>query len=100
MLKRWDKSANSRCPNCGKLNKDANHLNRCTDNGRQLMLLKCIHELKEWMMDNNTYPKLIEWIPQYLLKQRKTNVTDLGAMSPNMCKVGAAQERIGWRHFI
>ena len=61
MLQRWDKSANSRCPNCGKPNEDANHLNRCTDNGRQLMLLKYIYELKEWMTDNNTYPELIKF---------------------------------------
>ena len=71
MLQRWDKSANSRCSNCGKLNEDANHLNRCMNKGRQLMLLKCIHELKEWMIDNNIYPVLIKWIPQYLLKQGK-----------------------------
>ena len=60
MLHRWEKSANSRCPNCRKLNEVANHLNRCTDNGRQLMLLKFIHELKEWMTNNNTYPELTE----------------------------------------
>ena len=68
MLKRWDKSADSRCPNCRKVNEDTNHLNRCRDTGRQRMLLKCIQELKEWMIDNNTYPELTEWIPQYLLK--------------------------------
>ena len=99
MFHRWNKSANSRCPNCGKLNEDANQLNRCTDNDRQLMLLKCIHELKGWMIDNNTYPKLIKLIPQYLLKQGKKNSIDLSTMSSNMRKVGAAQDHIGWRHF-
>ena len=99
MLKRWDKSADSRCPNCRKANEDADHLNKCRDTGRQQMLLKCIKELKDWMIDNNSYPELTEWIPQYLLKQGTKTFTDLGTMSPNMRKVGAAQDRIGWRHF-
>ena len=76
------KSARSKCPNCGKLNDDVDHLNRCMNNGKQRMLLKCIHELKELMTDNNTFPELMEWIPQYLLKQGKTNFTGLGTMSP------------------
>ena len=68
MLKRWEKSANSRCPNCGILNKDAGHLNRCTDNDRRLMLIKCIKEIKEWVIKNIIYPELIKWVPQYLFR--------------------------------
>ena len=47
MLKRWDESANSRCPNYVMLNEDAGHLNRCTNKDRQLVLIKCIEEIKE-----------------------------------------------------
>ena len=81
MLKRWDLSANSRCLNCGILNEDNGHLNRCTDKDQWLMLLKCIKEIKEWMIKNHTYPELIEWVPQYLFKQGKDKFVDTGDMS-------------------
>ena len=34
---------------------------------QQLMLIKCIEEIKEWMLDNHTYPELLEWVLKYLL---------------------------------
>ena len=70
MLKRWDKTANSKCPNCGIANESAAHLNRCTNRDRKMMLLKCINKLKEWMIENHTYPELIEWVPQYLGREK------------------------------
>ena len=99
MLKRWDASANSRCPNCGILNQDTGHLNRCTDKGRRLMLIKCINKIKEWIIENNTYPELIEWVPQYLFRQGKDKFVEHGDMSLLMRRVGATQYNIGWRHF-
>ena len=100
MLKRWDESANSRCPNWGMLNKDAGHLNRCTNNDRWLMLIKSIKEIKEWIIKNSTYPKFIEWVPQYLSRQGKAKCVELGNMSPMMRCVGVAQDNIRWRDFI
>ena len=98
MLKRWDKSANSRCPYCGILNKDNGHLNRCTDKARRLMLIKCIKKIKEWIIKNHTYQELIKWVPQYLFRQGKDKFVELGDMSPMMRHVGATQDNIGWRH--
>ena len=63
------------------------------------MLIKCIEEIKEWMIDNHTYLKLIEWVPEYLLRQGRANFVDLSDISQTMKRVGAAQDKIGWRHF-
>ena len=63
------------------------------------MLIKCIKETKEWIIENNTYLELIEWVPQYLFRQDKEKIVALGEMSPMMRRVGAAQDNIGWRHF-
>ena len=81
------------------LNEDPIHINRCTDKDRRLMLIKCIKDIKEWMIENNTYPELIEWVPQYLFRQGKYKFVALGDMSPMIRRVGAAQDNIGWRHF-
>ena len=58
--KRSEKSAKSTCLNCGKPNKDATHVVKFPTKERRLMLLKSIQEIKEWMIDNHTYPELIE----------------------------------------
>ena len=99
MLKRWDKSANSRCPNCAILNKDAAHLNRCTDKDPRLVLIKCINEIKKLMIENNTYTELMESVPQYLFRQGKDKFVNIGNMSPMIRHVSATQDNIGWRHF-
>ena len=66
------------------------------------MIIKSIEEIKEWMVDNRRYPELIEWVPKYLLRQGRANFVDQGEMLQMlqmMRKVGAAQDKIGWRHF-
>ena len=63
MLKRWEKTAVSRCHNCRIMNEDAVHIKKCTNKDRRLMLIKCFKEIKEWMVDNHTYPELIERVP-------------------------------------
>ena len=62
------------------MNKDANHINKYTNKDQRLMLIKCIKYIKEWMIDNRTYPELIEWVPQYLFRQGKEKIVDLGNM--------------------
>ena len=64
------------------------------------MLLESIQEIKEWAIDNHTYPELIKWIPKYLLHQGLSNFVDLGDMSQTMRRIGLAQDRIGWRYFM
>ena len=71
MLRRWDKTANSSCLNYRVWKKNTDHLNRCTNKDRQLMLIKCTKDIKEWMVDNHIYPELIEWVPKYLLFDRE-----------------------------
>ena len=56
MSKRWDKTADSRCPNCGIMNESTAHLNKCTNKDRRLIIIKYIKEIKEWMIDNHNYP--------------------------------------------
>ena len=60
VLGRWDKTANSKYPNCGVHNKNDAPLNRFPNRDRRLMLIECIEDIKEWMVDNHTYPELVE----------------------------------------
>ena len=91
--------ANSTYPNCRRWEENAAHLNRFPDKERQLTLIKCIEEIEDWMIDNHTYPELIDWIPKYLLPQWRANFVDLGNISQTMRQVGAAQDKIAWRLF-
>ena len=101
MLRRWDKTAHSPGPNCGVWKENAGHLNRCTSKDQRLMLIKCTEKIKERMVDNHTYPELIEWVPTYLLRQGRAKSVDLGGMLQITRKVGVAQDKIiGWRHFM
>ena len=50
------------------------------------------------MAENNTYPELIKWVLQYLFRQGKEKIVDVGDMSRMMRHVGTAQDRIGWTH--
>ena len=67
MPRRWDKTANSSCPNCGIQKENADNLNRCPNKDQRLMLIKCMKDTKKWMADNHTHPELIEWVPKYPL---------------------------------
>ena len=59
------------------------------------MLIKCTKDIKEWVVNNHTHSKLIEWVPNYLLRQGRANFMDLGEISQLMRKVGVAQDKIG-----
>ena len=46
-----------------------------------MMLIKCIEEIEEWVVNHHTYPEMIEWASKYLLWQGRANFMDLGDMS-------------------
>ena len=64
------------------------------------MIIKCTKDIKEWMVENHTYPELIEWVLKHLLQKGRDNFLDLGEMLHVMRGVGAAQDKVGWRYFI
>ena len=49
MLKRWDKhkKADFSCSNCGMVDKDVEHLNRCDNQDRRRLLAKHIVEIED-----------------------------------------------------
>ena len=63
------------------------------------MIIKCTEEIEEWMVNTHTYPELIEWVPKHLVRRGRANFVDLDNMSQTMRKLGAAQDKIGWRLF-
>ena len=93
------KEADKSCPNCGTKVEDAEHLNRCSDEGRTNLWNHGINSLSEWLSDLFTHPELREWIPEYLWERGRKMFSELGEMTPHMCTLAAAQDQIGWRHF-
>merc|ERR1712155_365635 len=99
MIGRWNKEADTRCPNCKRLGEMAERINRCPDPGRTRHFLVSVDRVKQWLITHNTHPQLVEIIPRYLLGRGRVKMADVCCMSTNMWKAAAAQDRVGWRHF-
>ena len=100
-LRRWDPTASSKCPNCGQLQEEAGHLNRCKDPGRERLLEEKLVHLQQWMEEHLTHPELVYWIPRYIGRRGYKTFAELpeaDKMSPMMKAVGEAQDQIGWQH--
>jgi hypothetical protein len=73
---------------------------RCLDKDRTRSLIKNVVELEKWMeTDGRTDPKLIYWIPKYILMQNNKPLSQLGYMSSKMHALAESQDKIGWRNF-
>jgi hypothetical protein len=91
-----DKYPDKRCPNCGARETDS-HLMRCSDKDRTRLLIDTVEELEKWMeTDGKTDPKLIYWIPKYLLMCDDKPFSQLGYMSEKMRSLTESQDKIGW----
>jgi hypothetical protein len=103
MITRWDKEASGNCPNCGCF-ETADHLNRCNDRIRRILLRESILDLQTWLVTHCSHPELCIRIPRYLFGQCRRLFVDLvhpdgRTMSQQMRKIGNAGDKIGWRHF-
>ncbi len=88
-----------RCTNCGARETDA-HLMQCPDEDRTRLLINTVEELEKWMeTDGRTDPKIIYWIPKFILMQDNKPFSQLGYMSNKMRALAESQEKIGWRNF-
>jgi hypothetical protein len=87
------------CPNCGARETDA-HLMRYLDEDRTHLLINTVEELEKWMeTDGRTDPKLIYWIPKFILMRNDKPFSQLGYMSDKMHARTESQDKIGWRNF-
>ena len=106
MLQRRDKSADSSCPNCGRM-EDTQHLCRCRDSGRRQLLRDSVDSLREWMRDQHTHPEIAHWIPLYILRQGYVKLIDIELadryhrrLSQAMRRAAHSQDAIGWKHLL
>lgn len=98
---RWTGSDDDRCPSCVRHKEDANHLCRCPNEDRTLLLKQDTEELGAWLYENdNTHPEIAYWVPKYILCRGAVKFADLGNMSPAMKRASVAQDQIGWRNFM
>jgi hypothetical protein len=87
------------CPNCGARETDV-HLMQCPDEDRTRLLIDTAEELEKWMeTDGRIDPKLIYWIPKFILMQNNKLFSQLGYMSNKMRALAESQDKIGWRNF-
>jgi hypothetical protein len=70
------------------------------DEDRTRLLIKTVEELEKWMeTDGRTDPKLIYWIPKFILMCDNKPFSQLGYMSDKMRALAASQEKINWQNF-
>ena len=94
-------SDDDRCPSCVRHREDANHLCRCPNEDRTLLLKQDAEELGAWLCEHdNSHPEIAYWVPKYILCRGAIKFAELGNMSPEMRRTAEAQDRIGWRNFM
>jgi hypothetical protein len=77
-----DAYPDKRCLNCGSKETDA-HLMRCPDKDRTRLLIDYVDNLTKWLKkDRIMAPKLLYWIPKYILMRNDKPFLQLGYMSP------------------
>ncbi len=73
---------------------------QCPDEDRTRLLINTVEELEKWMETNGrTDPKLIYWIPKFILMQNDKPFSQLGYMSNKMRALAESQDKIGWWNF-
>ncbi len=74
---------------------------RCPDKDRTRLLIDNMAELKKWMeTDWPTNPKLIYWIPKYILMRNGKQFSHMGHMAAKMRALAESQDKIGWKIFM
>jgi hypothetical protein len=73
---------------------------RCPDKDRTGLLINDVDNLTKWLKkDRITAPKLLYWIPKYILMRNDKPFLQLGYMSPQLRRMVESQDKIGWRNF-
>ncbi len=89
-----------KCPNCLQPQETSQHLNRCPDQGRTLLLKDSISNLVTWMHNHNrTDPELAFWIKKYLLflRHEVLLLTGQRRQTGNItCQHSSCQSRSHW----
>jgi hypothetical protein len=69
-----------RCPNCG-WREFAAHLMLCPNENRTQLLIDTVNELTKWMAkDSITNPKILYWIPKYILMRGDKPCSQMGVL--------------------
>lgn len=108
-VSRMTPGADDRCPNCHQPEERSRHLNVCPSTHRTQQFQDSVQELSSWLNKEHTAPELAFWIPKYLLARNRVSFCHLPriiparqfiSMSSQMKMVAAAQDKIGWTHFL
>ena len=101
--------SDDRCPNCQQPEERSTHLNVCPSIHRTQQFRESVEELEKWLQKEHTHPEIAFWIPKYLLARNRMKFSQLPTiiprreyivMSSQMKMVAAAQDNIGWVHFL
>ena len=87
------------CPNCGCRETEM-HLMLCPDIDCMKLLTKMADKLTKWMaQDDRTDPKILCWIPKFILMRGCKPLTKIGARSHQFRALVERQDSIGSRDF-
>jgi hypothetical protein len=69
---------------------------QCPDKDRTCLLINNVDDLTNWLKkDGITAPKLVYWIPKYILMRNKKPFSQLCYMSPQLQCLAENQDKIG-----
>ncbi len=72
---------------------------RCPDKDCTCLLINNVDNLTKWLKNNRIMaPKLVYWIPKYILMRNDKPFLQLGYMSPQLEHLAESQDKIGWRN--
>jgi hypothetical protein len=99
-LSLWEKSVDSKCPQCGCEHENSKHLTRCTDPGRLMQLRQSIEGVMDILSEANVDQHLSDIIEAYLLAQGRRTMKDcVPSLSPYN-RVATAIDNLGWDCFV
>ncbi len=99
-LSLWEKSVDSKCPQCGCEHENSKHLTRCTDPGRLMQLRQSIECVMDILSEANVDHNLSDIIEAYLLAQGRRTMKECVPTLSLYNRVATAIDTLGWDCFV
>jgi hypothetical protein len=89
-----------KCPNCGISPERSSHMCLCLDDGRNSVYQLSVSKLCDWLVTQQTDPKLIHLIKQYLLSRGSCPMSSICRPRSPYRQLAEMQDILGFQNFI
>lgn len=98
-LVRWNQKTSAKCARCDEI-EDTTHVWTCTHEETQLCWTNFLIELKLWMNEQRTNPKLINILIEHFTSWSRRNSANVDNDTKEKCSLLLAQDLIGWDYLL